>query len=82
MLSNEHIANFDTLKLASDNGDLVLLDCQDKKTGEKKAVVCAVYKDDAGEFNFVPLAKMFDGNPYEELNPPNPDEGYHEHEDG
>jgi hypothetical protein len=69
-------ANFDTLKKACRNGDLGLLEAQDAKTGKTVACICAIYRDEEGEYNMVPLAKMFDGNPYEELNPPNPDGGF------
>jgi hypothetical protein len=32
--------------------------------------ICALNRTDEGEVMFVPIAKMFDGNPYEELMPP------------
>lgn len=68
--------NFETLQQASDNGDLALLECQDKKTLQKVAVIVAVYLDNEGLYNIVPLAKMFDGDPYKELNPPAPGGGF------
>jgi hypothetical protein len=66
-------ANFETLQRASDVGDLALMECTDKATGLPVAVVCAVNRVN-GEFEFAPLAKLFDGNPYDELLPP--DQGH------
>lgn len=61
--------NFDTILKAARNGDLALLECVDTASGEKRSVVCAVNRDGDG-FAFVPLAKLFTGNPYDELTPP------------
>lgn len=65
----QHKPNFETLREAFENGDVALLECQLKTTGESVAVVVAVNRD-GGEFGFVPFAMMFNGNPYEMLNPP------------
>ena len=75
----QHKPNFDTLRQAFENGDVALLECQLKTTGESVAVVVAVNRD-SDEFAFVPVAMMFKGNPYEMLNPPNPDGGFHDEE--
>lgn len=64
--------NFETLLQAAKHGHLAILDCQDKKTGKPVVAIVAV-NFDGKEYSFAPLAKMFDGNPYEELNPPSPD---------
>lgn len=64
-----HKSNFNTLLKAAGSNDLALMECDDRATGKKVAVVCAVYVTD-GVYTFVPIAKLFDGNPYEELNPP------------
>ena len=74
-ISNVYEANFKTLKRAFKNGDVCLLECQDAATGKTVIAVCAISKV-GEEYTFAPLAKMFDGNPYEELNPPDPDGGY------
>jgi len=71
----QHSRNFETLGEAFLNRDAALLECQLKTTGELVAVVVAVNRD-ADEFAFVPIAMMFNGNPYECLNPPNPDGGF------
>jgi len=67
-----HRMQFETLQAAFRNGDVALMECQDKTTGKYVAVIVAVNRVD-GEFEFVPFAKLFDGDPYEEVNPPDPD---------
>jgi hypothetical protein len=71
-----HVANFATLRRACKAGDLALLDCRDKRTGQAVRVIVAVQRETDGDYTFVPLARMFDGNPYDELDPPNPEGGY------
>jgi len=68
-------ANFRTLQSACKAGRLAVLDCQDAKTGESIPVIVAL-NGDGQDCEFVPLARMFVGNPYEELKPPNPNGGY------
>lgn len=68
-------ANFETLRRAAAAGDLALVDCQDKSTLKPVRVICAMQRERDG-ITMVPLAKLFDGDPYEELNPPNPDGEY------
>ena len=63
-------ANFMTMKAAFANGDVCLLECTDTATGKPVIVVCAAQSHANGDTTFVPLAKMFDGNPYNELEPP------------
>lgn len=79
---NGYKPNFETLKRAALAGDLALMECQDAKTGKKVATIVAVNRTPDGQFEMAPLAKLFDGNPYEELNPPNPDGGFFSQEDG
>lgn len=67
--------NFDSIKRAFENGDVTLLECQLKSTGETVAVITAVNQEDE-EFSFVPFAVMINGNPYEMLNPPSADGGF------
>ena len=71
-LSDGDKANFDMLKRACENGDLALVDCQLIETGKSVAVVCAVNKPDgtSDSYGIIPIAMMFDGDPYELLNPP------------
>lgn len=68
----------DTIYRAAREGDLALMECQDAKTGKPVAVVVAVNQpgDKGGEYSMVPLARLFDGNPYTLLNPPKPEGGF------
>ena len=61
-------------------GDVALMECELKGTGEQVAVVVAANRADDGEIDFVPFAMLFNGNPYNMLNPPNPDGGFHDSE--
>ncbi|NCC39318.1 MAG: hypothetical protein EOM21_07690 [Gammaproteobacteria bacterium] len=71
MITKGYRANFKTLQRVFANGDAVLLECTDKQTRQPVMVVCAVVFDEASEeFVFTPFAKLFDGNPYEEVDPP------------
>ncbi|MCA9124931.1 MAG: hypothetical protein H6822_24540 [Planctomycetaceae bacterium] len=69
-----HKTNFDTLCRAVRHFDAVVVDCQHRETGKPIAVVCAVNTD--CEYELIPLAMLFDGDPYELLNPPNAEGGY------
>lgn len=69
------VANFNTLQRASRAGDLALLDCQDRATGQPVSVIAAI-RWDGREYLITPLARLFDGDPYAELNSPNPEGGY------
>jgi hypothetical protein len=65
--------NFDTLKRAFSTGNIGLIEVTLKSTGEKLACVCAIVKN-KGEYVVTPFALMMNGNPYELLEPPHPDE--------
>lgn len=69
MISKGHKANFETLKKAFKNKDVALMECTDAVTGKPVIAICAGNIVN-GEYEFIPLAKMFDGNPFKELNPP------------
>ena len=69
MIPEGHSANFDTLKRAVEDNAVCLMECTDKITGKPVYTICAMNLVD-GEIAMVPIAKLFDGNPYEELNPP------------
>lgn len=70
VISDGYRANFTTLIDAIKNGDSCLMECSDKNTGEAVMVVCAVNRNADGSNDIVPLAKMFDGDPYDEVDPP------------
>lgn len=63
-------ANFATLIRAVRNEDVCLMECKDAITKEVVMVVAAVFEDEEGLIQTVPLAKLFEGNPYEQLIPP------------
>ena len=62
----QHKENFETLKRAFQSGDVCLMDCIEKASGEHVAVICAVQFVD-GEYAMTPFARFFNGNPYELL---------------
>lgn len=66
-------SNFETLKRVFANGDAALLECTNHK-GEYVAVICAVHWEN-DEYVMSPFAKMFEGNPYEEVIPPGGSDG-------
>lgn len=66
MIKDGYKQNFETILDAAANGDLALVECTDKE-GRPVITICAIYVDEEGMYNTVPLAKMFDGNPYLEL---------------
>jgi hypothetical protein len=68
--------NFETLQDAFANGDVALMECQQRTTNESVAVICAANRLPSGEIEFVPFATLFNGNPYEMVNPPSPDGGF------
>lgn len=61
--------NFDELLRAVSNGDAALLETTEKATGKPAFIVVAIAFD-GKEYELYPMARLFDGNPYEELNPP------------
>jgi hypothetical protein len=76
MLASGHKDNLDTLIRAAKAGRLAVLECQEKATGKVVAVLVAIGDNDEGTLDMVPFATMFDGNPYEVLNPPLPEGGF------
>jgi len=76
-LAKGHRANFETLRRAILAGDAALMEFQFTVTGEEVAVVCAASRQHDGTIAFAPFAMLFNDNPYELLNPPNPDGGFY-----
>ena len=66
-LAKGHRKNLDTIIRAADARDLAVLECRDRLTLAPVPVLVAVHQDDAGQYIFTPLARMFTSNPYEEL---------------
>lgn len=67
------VANFKTLKRAMGADHLALVECKDAKTGEYRAVLCAMNWD-GNEWGMTPLGHMCTGNPFEDYTPPVPGE--------
>ena len=80
-LSAGYKQNFDTLQQAFAAGDVALMECQLAATGEPVAVICAANRHDDDSVAFAPFAMMFQGNPYEMLNPPDPGGGFQSQEE-
>jgi len=68
--------NFETLLNAARHGDLCALDVRRKSDGKSVVAVCAINKSKQDEVEFVPLAVMVEGDPYEMYDPPKPGGGY------
>jgi stress response protein SCP2 len=64
--------NFQQLLLAARNQDLALVEVADEATQRPAVIITEIYFDGT-HYNFVPMARMFDGNPCEELEPPAPE---------
>ena len=75
-LSDAHKANFNTVVRAVQSGNAVLMECQLVSTGKPVPVICAVNHLANGEIEFVPLAVLFDCNPYLAVDPPRPEGGF------
>ena len=71
-----HRRNFNTLQQAFFAGDVALMECQLAATGEVVPVLCAANRQRDGSLEFAPFAMLFNGNPYEILNPPKPEGGF------
>ncbi len=64
-----HSKNLETITRAAKEGALGLAQCKLVATGEFVTVLTAFSWGD-GEVIMTPLAQLFDGNPYEMLEPP------------
>jgi hypothetical protein len=66
--------NFQTLIKAFENGDIALLECLNRESGEPAFAICAVNRHSKSsgkpEFEMVPFGLMFNGDPYQILIPP------------
>lgn len=72
-LTDGEKANFQTLRAACKDNNLALLVCEMRHLGTRVAVICAVNRNDDDSISPVPIAKMFTGNPYDELRDPTDD---------
>ncbi len=60
--------NFQTVLTAASTAHLGIVECTDKATKKPVIVICAFGRQGT-EITMTPLAKLFDGNPYKELDP-------------
>lgn len=70
-----HKTNFETFKRAVEDGNVTLMECFNTKLEQEVVVLCMVSADDGG-YVFLPFAQLFNDNPYDELQPPNPNGGF------
>ncbi len=61
--------NFNELLRAVSSGDAALLETTEKATG-KPAIIMVAVTFAGKEYQMIPMARMFDANPYDELDPP------------
>lgn len=66
MIQQGYRDNFETLRKAFKNDDICIVECLDAVTKAPVITICATHSE-GGDVEFTPFAKMFDGNPYEEL---------------
>jgi hypothetical protein len=69
-LTQFHQASFKTIQRAFANGQVALRECKLRRTGESVAVICAVFPLRGEDVLFIPLAQLFNGNPYDTVEPP------------
>ena len=69
MISKKARLLFDNVCAAAHEHELCLAECTDRRTGKKANVICAATTED-GVVRLRPLARLFSGNPYNEVAPP------------
>ncbi len=73
MIPPGHQSNFETLCRAVREHSVALMECIEAATGKPAYVICMVNHTDEG-YEFVPVGKLFDDNPYREFVPPKLDD--------
>jgi hypothetical protein len=66
---DDHENAFSKMCEAFELGQICMVECREAETGENVAVVCAIIMENGTE-TYVPLARMFNQDPFEELLPP------------
>ena len=69
MISKKARLLFDNVCAAAHEHALCLAECTDRRTGKKANVLCAT-STEGGVVCMQPLARLFSGNPYNEVVPP------------
>jgi len=62
-------AAFECIKAGVEDKNLCLVECTDDRTGEDVVALCGAIEMGEGRTMFIPVAKMFDGNPFEQITP-------------
>jgi len=62
-------ASFKTIQRAFANSQVALMECRLRATGDMVAVICGVYPLRDEDVLFIPLAQLFNGNPYDTVEP-------------
>ena len=62
-LAPHHRKNCDTLLQAAADGNVALVECRKRATGEVVAMLCSIGRED-GKFAITPFAEMVSGNPF------------------
>ena len=69
VISKKAVANYQALQSATNENRLCLAQCNDRRTGRPVYVVCETQQEN-GTVLFKPIARLFSGNPYNEVTPP------------
>ena len=69
-LTDAYKSNFATLARAFRNDGAALVSAIDKASGEPRALVCAIHRNEDGTITPVPFAVMVWGNPFEMFHDP------------
>lgn len=71
MIEDRHKTYLETLGEGYKLGRLVLVECKEVSTGEPVVIVCACPEDEDPEVRTMyPVARLFKGEPTEEIEPP------------
>lgn len=68
MISKKARLLFDNVCAVAHEHELCLAECTDRRNGKKVNVICAATTED-GVVRLRPLARLFSGNPYNEVAP-------------
>ena len=71
----KHVNHFHNLQVGVRRGLLQLIECTDKKTGEKVAAIAVITQNNDGTHTMYLIARMFEGDPREQVQLPGTAEG-------
>ena len=70
MIDPEDMVKFDMLMIAGSEGRLCLVRCTEKNTGQKVMVLGIVTGQTELTNTVIPVARFFEGDPFDQINPP------------